>query len=196
MPTNRQADIWNRASLTSSFASSLLHIAGLGTIHSQLLSVDLVPRYHLVPSPCQILFATTQNVNVLLFSFQIIELLHLRRHRPLGDHTNRNDLEGRRDTWCRLKTDSNKYVIGSTKSRTKHQDLRRPGAACQLSTRHGANCWIFRSVSISNVVEVQKLHRLSVVRGGNKPVRIHDQITRCVEGQDDGLGTRRTIETD
>lgn len=119
-----------------------------------------------------------------------------RRHRPLRNHTNGNDFESRRDTWCRLKTDSNEYVVGSTFPRTKHQNLWCSGAACQLATRDGANCRILRSVSISNVVEMQKLHRLSVIRGSDEPVLVHDQITRRVEGQDDSLGAGGAVETD
>ena len=118
------------------------------------------------------------------------------RNRPLWDHANRNDLESGRDTRRRLQTDSNEYVVGNSESRTQHQDLRCPGAACQLSTRHGTICRIRRSVSIGNIFEVQKLHRLSVIRICDEPILVHDQVTGCVEGQNDGLGAGRTIEAD
>lgn len=127
---------------------------------------------------------------------QSIEFLHtyLRRHRPLGNHTNRHDFKSRQDTWCRLKTDCNEQVVGYSESRAEQKNLRCPGAACQLSTRHRANCRILRSVNISNVIEVQKLHRLSVIRSGDEPVLVQDKVACCVEGQYDGLRAGRAIE--
>lgn len=132
---------------------------------------------------------------LLHFTFNY-STVFLHRHRALGNDTNRNDFESRRHTWCRLKTDPNKQIIGNSKPRTEHQNLRCPGAACQLSARHGANCRVFRSVSISNVIEVQKLHRLSIVCSGDEPVLVHDQVTRRVEGQNDGLGAGGAVEAD
>ena len=127
---------------------------------------------------------------LLHFTFNY-STVFLHRHRALG-----NDFESRRHTWCRLKADPNQQIIGNSKPRTEHQNLRCPGAACQLSARHGANCRVLRSVSISNIIEVQKLHRLSIVCSGDEPVLVHDQVTRRVEGQNDGLGAGGAVEAD
>ncbi len=114
----------------------------------------------------------------------------------LWNHTDRDDFESRLDTRRRLETDRNEDIVSRTKSRTKQEDLRCPGAACQLSTRHGADCRIRRGIRIGSVGEVQELHRLSVIRIANEPVLVHDQVARCVEGQNDGLGAGRAVEAD
>lgn len=126
------------------------------------------------------------------------EFLHiyLGRHRELGNHTDGHDFKRRQDTWCRLKTDRNKQVVGDGISRTEQEDFRCPGAARQLSTRHRANRRILRGVNISDVAKVQKLHRLSVIRSADEPVLVDDQIARCVEGQNHGLRAGRAVEAD
>lgn len=129
---------------------------------------------------------------------QSIDFLHvnLRRHRALGNHTDRHDFQSRQDTWRRLQTDRNEQVVGDSIARTEQEGLRCPGAARQLSTRHRANRRILRGVNIGNVAEVQKLHRLSVIRSPDEPVLIDDQVARRVEGQNDGLRVGRAVEAD
>lgn len=133
-----------------------------------------------------------------------IAIVHLKRGSllstpaptPLRNDTHGNDFESRRHTRCRLKTDSNKDIIGNGESRTKHQDLRGSRTAFQLSPRHRAHGRILRSGRVGDVVKVQELHRLSVIRSGDEPVLIHDQVPRGVEGQDDGLGAGGPVEAD
>ena len=43
---------------------------------------------------------------------------------------------------------------------------------------------------------MQELHRLPVVRDGDQPVLIHDQVPLRVEREDDGLGARGAVEAD
>ena len=125
-----------------------------------------------------------------------IDCLSTFRSRPLWDHTNRNDLESRRDTRRRLQTDSNEHVIRNRKPRTQHQNLRCPSTARQLSTRHRTNRRIRRGFSIRHIFKVQQLHGLSVIRIRDQPILIHDQVASCVEGQNNGLGARGAIEAD
>ena len=43
---------------------------------------------------------------------------------------------------------------------------------------------------------MQQLHRLSVVGIPDESVLVHDQVARCVEGQNDGLGAGGAVEAD
>ena len=138
-------------------------------------------------------------VDVLLLSITPGYNISIRRHSTnhyLGNDADRNHLQSRLHTRRRLKAHPNEQIIRDRLSRAKHQDLRRSGAARQLAPGHGAHGRILRRVRIRHVIEVQQLHGLSVIRGGDEAVLIHDQVLRCVEGEDDGLGARGAVEAD
>ena len=115
---------------------------------------------------------------------------------PLRNDANGHDLQRRRHTRWRLKAHPDEQIIRNRLPRTEHQDLRRPRAARQLPARNGTDGRILRRVRVRHVVEVQELHRLPVIRNGDQPVLVHDQIPLRVEREDDGLGARGAIEAD